>query len=249
MPGLESLLALLAVTAGAPASEADAVRSWRGPPGLSLTAAPMVGIGFGPQRARRLAVGGRLALGFSRDVEIEASGAWFAQERPDRLILNSLLADEDDDGLAEQAELRWTTGLALWWRPIHGALAIDEDLVIGRFRVGFGAGVAVGATRVECTNQTPLDPNRGFATNDAGDAVCNPTFATADVFYEPDTVRPMGQLGVAFDLDLLGALSLRFEVRDYLFAVRVYRPGSRAVLSDTIAHRVFAQLGLGVVFD
>lgn len=213
--------------------------------------APMFGLAYRTEHELSFAIGARAAYALSPDFHLELFGTYVLPGEYAPAVINKFSIRQDPE-LASQTQLLWATGLALWWRPIYGGIAFGEA-ALGRFRVELGAGIAMGETRVPCTNGLPLDPNRGFPEDDTQGAICNPNDSqspsgTEPIYYEPSTLRPVGQLAVAFDAVVADVISVRVEVRDLLFVTRVYRPGETPALDDAVAHWVFFQLGAGVVF-
>ena len=165
-------------------------------------------------------------------------------------ILNKLKLRSDT---AKLTQMLWTAGLGVQWSPIYGKLQIFNKF-LGNFNFYLGAGVGVGQTRVQCDNQNLLDPNRGFPTDAMGDVKCNPdmindpaTPLPADqtpVYYEPNTFRVMGAFSGGVRFHFSTWLALKFEVKDYLFVARVYRPGGKEALSDAVRSNIFAQFGV-----
>lgn len=203
--------------------------------------------GFDPTYA----AGARLAYSVSPALHLELFGAYLF---PGGEIYDpqSKLQVRSDEQYARRTELLWAMGLAAWWRPIFGAVAFD-DVVLGRFRLELGAGVALGETRTPCTNGLPLDPNRGFPRDAQGQTVCNPDDLqqpTGDPpnYYAPSILRPIGQLAAAAELSLLDVVSVRLELRDLFFVSRVFRPREDPALDDDVAHWLLVQLGVGVIF-
>lgn len=210
----------------------------------------MVGVAHRSGFDLSYAVGVRVAYALDPGLHLELFGAYV---RPGGQLeaLRSNLQIRTDQTYALRTELLWAAGFSAWWRPIYGALAFDE-WVVGRFRVELGVGIAVGETRAPCINGLALDPNRGFPENADGEVVCNPTDASpigmAAQYYEPNLLRPIGQFGAAFEADLLELVALRLELRDLVFASRVYRPSEAPTLDDALAHWLFVQVGVGFIF-
>jgi outer membrane beta-barrel protein len=152
---------------------------------------------------------------------------------------------------AAQTQLLWAAGLGVQWSPIYGKLEV-AGRQLGNFNFYLTTGVAVGETRVECTANFLIDPNKfgeGATCPDGPRPV-----------YEPNTFRPMGVFGGGFRFYFNDTFGLKAEVRDYLFASSVFRPPregdsgppgeTRQELqySDAIRNNVYANIGLSILF-
>ena len=67
------------------------------------------------------------------------------------------------------------------------------------------------------------------------------------VFYEPNTRRPVGALEAVLTATLSSRVGLQVAVRDVVFVSRVYRPGSTDALSDEVLHRASLVLGVSLI--
>jgi outer membrane beta-barrel protein len=153
--------------------------------------------------------------------------------------------------IAKLTQMMWATALGAQWSPIYGKLQIF-DASLGTFAFYIGVGIGVGQTRVQCTPATPLDP----AVFGDG-ATCRTIEATGSaedafqVVYEPNRTQLMGSLvgGVRFNFS--NSIGLKFEVRDWLFPARVYRPGSNEPTqryTDAIRNNLLVNLGVSFLF-
>lgn len=174
----------------------------------------------------------------------------------DELLERSSLRPE----FARLTELLWAVGIGGQWSPIYGKVEI-AGRQLGNFNFYVSAGLAFGQTRVECVGGFALDPNRGFET-DPGEQLPFCPVSTGDqdaTQYEPETFRPMGSFAGGVRFYFNNWLGLRFEIRDYMFASRVFRPnnsrgggdtnqpGSQRY-SDTIRNNIYANIGLSILF-
>ncbi|MGF1510385.1 MAG: outer membrane beta-barrel domain-containing protein [Myxococcota bacterium] len=180
---------------------------------------------------------------------VELFGGWLF---PDESATTQELLDRVSlvPPYASVTQLRWTAGVGLQWSPIYGKVEV-AGVSLGNFSFYVNAGVAMGQTRVQCTptlDEVDLDPNRGF---DPASCPSIDVDAGDEVVYEPDTLRPMAVFGGGFRFYFTERFGLRAEVRDYVFASRVFRPAEDSptlLFSDTIRNNVYANVGLSILF-
>ena len=152
-------------------------------------------------------------------------------------ILNKFQLRSDT---AKLTQMLWTTGLGVVWSPIYGKVRVLGG-TLGNFAFYLGAGFAFGQTRVQCDPGQMLDPER------FGNELCE-TVDVGEVAYEPATLRPMATLSGGVRFNFSSSFALRFEIRDYLFTSRVFRPDADQQLSDAVRNNLFAQLGVSFLF-
>jgi outer membrane beta-barrel protein len=163
---------------------------------------------------------------------------------------------------ARLTELLWAAGIGGQWSPIYGKIEIGGQQ-LGNFAFYVSAGLAFGQTRTECVGGFALDPNRGFETEQGQDIPFCPVATGEDqdeTQYAPNEFKPMGSFAGGVRFYFNNWLGLRFEIRDYVFASRVFRPntsrggggdtsqpGSQR-FSDSIRNNVYANIGLSILF-
>jgi outer membrane beta-barrel protein len=165
---------------------------------------------------------------------------------------------------ARLTELLWAAGIGGQWSPIYGKVEIGGRQ-LGNFNFYISAGIAFGQTRAECVSGLALDPNRGFeteVTSPGGLPICPipEPGKESDSQYEPETFRPMGSFAGGVRFYFTDWLGLRFEIRDYIFASRVFRPNANSQgglanaqdgnlrFSDTVRNNLYANIGLSILF-
>lgn len=160
---------------------------------------------------------------------------------------------------ARLTELLWAAGIGGQWSPIYGKIEVAGE-ELGTFSFYLAAGIAFGQTRTECVGGRGLDPNRGFDVDERQDIpFCPVAQDVNETLYAPEEFRPMGSFAGGVRLYFDDWIGLRFEVRDYVFASRVFRPtasrgGGDAAqantvrFSDTIRNNVYANIGLSILF-
>jgi outer membrane beta-barrel protein len=164
-----------------------------------------------------------------------------------------------DDGkltpeIAKLTQMLWAAGLGVQWSPIYGKVQIFGS-TLGNFSFYLGAGAGLGQTRVQCTPGLALDPMRGFPTNEDGEALCpmidvEEEGINARVF-EPSRLQFMGAFSGGVRFYFANWIGLKFELKDYVFATRVFRPGTNEPtqrFTDAIRNNIFAQLGVSFLF-
>jgi outer membrane beta-barrel protein len=156
--------------------------------------------------------------------------------------------------IAKLTQMLWSAGLGVQWSPIYGKVQIFGSS-LGNFSFYLGAGAGLGQTRVQCTPGLELDPNRGFPVNEEGKALCpmidvETQGVNARVF-EPSRLQFMGSFSGGVRFYFSSSIGLKFEIKDYVFATRVYRPGTNEPtqrFTDAIRNNIFAQLGVSFLF-
>ncbi len=208
--------------------------------------------------------GGSLSVAYhlSETFGIELFGTFQA---PDESELTTEILERGnlEPELAKLSQMSWAAGAGFQWSPIYGKLQM-AGTSLGNFSFFVGAGLAVGQTRVQCTPNRPVDPNRGFNgldTNANGQVLCPvadipagtpASEASRFLSYEPYTTKLMGTLSGGVRFDFNNWLGLKFEVKDYIFPARVYRPsdsggtGGASVqgFTDAIRNNLYAQVGV-----
>lgn len=245
---------LAPIKPAAPPSASTTVKAaprapWADAGALRIT--PQVGFMVGRLREVTPSVGGEVTYDLGAAFRVGLFGTYLFPARPsDELV--SKFKTRDQDEVALDTELLWAAGVVARWRPIQAVVAWDRAAV-AHLGLDIGVGFGLGDTRVPCDNQTELDPNRGFPTDSMGQTVCNPDqAATQDgvidqVFYEPNTRRPVGALEAVLTATLSSRVGLQVAVRDVVFVSRVYRPGSTDALSDEVLHRASLVLGVSLI--
>jgi len=210
---------------------------------------PLVAASFSDRFVQTFAPAASIVYHLSENFGLELYGAYMFPDESSLTdeILNKLKLRSDT---AKLTQMLWSAGLGVQWSPIYGKLQIANKL-LGNFNFYLGAGVGVGQTRVQCDNQGDLDPNRGFPADQNGEVVCNPNgvdtpadTVETPVYYETNPFRVMGALSAGVRFHFSTWMALKFEVKDYLFVARVYRPGGSDALSDAVRSNIFAQLGV-----
>ena len=214
---------------------------------------PLFAASFSDRFVQTFAPAASVVYHLSESFGLEAYGAFMFPNESALTddILNKFSLRSDT---AKLTQMLWTAGVGAQWSPIYGKLEIMGEY-LGNFSFYLGFGVGVGQTRVQCDNQNALDPNRGFPTNSAGAVVCNPDMVddpteplpdgVTPIYYEPNTFRVMGAVSGGVRFHFSTWLALKFEVKDYLFVARVYRPDAgRDSLSDAVRSNIFAQFGV-----
>jgi outer membrane beta-barrel protein len=156
--------------------------------------------------------------------------------------------------VAKLTQLLWAAGIGVQWSPIYGKIQIFGNS-LGNFSFYLGAGAGLGQTRVQCTPGLELDPMRGYPVNEDGVALC-PMIDVAEQgvdarVFEPSRLQFMGAFSGGVRFYFSNAVGLKFEIKDYVFATRVFRPtateGTQR-FTDAIRNNIFAQLGVSFLF-
>ncbi len=150
--------------------------------------------------------------------------------------------------VAKLTQMLWAAGLGVQWSPIYGKIQIF-GASLGNFAFYVGAGAAIGQSRVQCTPATMLDPYRGFNPPECPQIEEQPdgTQDTQQRVYEPATLKVMGSLSGGVRFYFRDWIGLKFEVKDYIFTSRVYRPETMEPtqrFTDAVRNNIFAQIGL-----
>lgn len=146
---------------------------------------------------------------------------------------------------AKLTQMLWAAGLGVQWSPIYGKVQLF-GASLGNFNFYVGAGVGIGQTRVRCTPGTPLDPVQ-FPNEECP---ASPQLTAENDFievYEPASLQVMGSLSGGVRFYFSNWLGLKFEVKDYLFSARVFRPETAEPtqrFTDAIRNNIYAQLGV-----
>lgn len=159
--------------------------------------------------------------------------------------------------VAKLTQMLWGVGLGVQWSPIYGKIQVFGSS-LGNFNFYVGAGAGLGQTRVQCTPGLELDPERGFdpAPDGSGLAKCPMVdeMATMDVYevvYEPSRLQFMGAISGGIRFYFSNTVGLKFEIKDWIFATRVFRPSSTEPtqrFTDAVRNNIFAQVGVSVLF-
>lgn len=145
---------------------------------------------------------------------------------------------------AKLTQMLWAAGVGVQWSPIYGKLQL-MGASLGNFSFYVGAGIGVGQTRVRCTPGTMLDPN-AFPNQNCPDAppLMGDTF---EEVYEPATFKVMGALSGGVRFYFSNWVGLKFEIKDYIFTSRVFRPETQEATqryTDAVRNNMYAQLGV-----
>jgi outer membrane beta-barrel protein len=151
--------------------------------------------------------------------------------------------------VAKLTQMLWAAGLGVQWSPIYGKIQIF-GASLGNFSFYVGAGGGIGQTRVQCTPATPLDPNRGFDPPEC--PMIDETQPTdpdepQQRVYEPASLKVMGSLSGGVRFYFRDWIGLKFEVKDYIFTSRVYRPETTEPtqrFTDAVRNNIFANIGV-----
>lgn len=161
--------------------------------------------------------------------------------------------------IAKLTQMLWGAGIGVQWSPIYGKIQLF-GASLGNFSFYIGAGAGLGQTRVQCTPGLELDPERGFDPSPDGSGVAKcpmldiPPGETEDVFrvvYEPARLQFMGALSGGIRFYFTNSIGLKFEIKDWVFATRVFRPGTTEPtqrFTDAVRNNIFAQVGVSFLF-
>lgn len=154
--------------------------------------------------------------------------------------------------IAKVVQMLWAVGIGVQWSPIYGKVQIFGR-TLGNFNLYVGVGGGIGQTRVECISSQALDPERGFdpAVCPMLEEVPGADDRAARFVYEPARLQIMGAFSGGMRFYFSDKVGLKFEVKNYVFPARIYRPGnddSTQRFTDAIRNNVFAQLGLSFLF-
>ncbi len=207
---------------------------------------PLLAASFSDRFVQTFAIAGSVTYHLAETFGLEFYGGYFfpSESALTKDILNNFSLRSDT---AKLTQMLWTVGLGVQWSPIYGKVNVFGS-TLGNFAFYLGLGVGLGQTRVQCDAGMALDPNRGF-----NPPTCPLIPVDADattVVYEPATLRPMGALSGGVRFNFSSRFALKFEVKNYLFAARVYRPdvNENDKLADAIRTNVYAQVGVSFLF-
>ena len=207
---------------------------------------PMFGLAFNDRFVSTLAPGLSVAYHLAENFAIEAYGAFMLPSESaltEEILIEFKLTPE----VAKLTQMRWAAGVGVQWSPIYGKVHIFDEY-LGNFSIYIGAGIGAGQTRVRCTPGNELDPNRGFnpPTCPAQDEQVSPL--EVNEVYEPLSTKLMGSISGGIRFNFSNSIGLKIEVKDYIFAARVFRPqtsdASTQRFTDAIRNNVFAQIGV-----
>lgn len=207
---------------------------------------PLLSASFSDRFVQTFAPAASVTYHLGETFGLELYGAYFfpSESALTKDILNNFSLRSDT---AKLTQMLWTVGFGVQWSPIYGKVNVFGS-TLGNFAFYLGLGVGLGQTRVQCDAGMALDPNRGF-----NPPTCPLIPVDADattVVYEPATLRPMGALSGGVRFNFSSRFALKFEVKNYLFAARVYRPdvNENDKLADAIRTNVYAQVGVSFLF-
>ncbi len=175
-----------------------------------------VGLSFATAVGSRFtqSYGGLLAVdyNFNEWLGLELDGAYNATSLSDlaqkvRDKLPKIPSSSDDiskrqwSEMSQMGQMKWNGGLAVRFAPVYGKVSVFAELPVHyQFYALAGGGVA-GMHYESLT----------FCVQHAGAAQC-------DVFRTEDGISPNLQLGLGMRIFLLDQISLKFELRDFLYA-------------------------------
>ena len=202
---------------------------------------PFLAASFADRFVQTFAPAASVTLHVAENFGLELFGAYFFPDESgltnDILIKFKLRSDT-----AKLTQMLWAAGLGVIWSPVYGKVRVLGGS-LGNFAFYIGAGFALGQTRVQCDPGRQLDPERGF-----DDPVCGMATGINEAVYEPATLRPMASISGGVRFNFSSSFALRFEVKDYLFTARVFRPDEEQKLSDAVRNNLFAQIGVSFLF-
>lgn len=208
---------------------------------------PLFAISFTDNFVQTIAPAASVTYHAAENFGIELFGAYMF---PDESGLTQEILDKYKltPEVAKLTQLLWAAGLGVQWSPIYGKIQIF-GASLGNFSFYVGAGAALGQSRVQCTPATMLDPNRGFNPAECPQVEADPngTQDTQAVVYEPASLKLMGSLSGGVRFYFRDWIGLKFEVKDYIFTSRVYRPDTDEPtqrFTDAVRNNIFAQIGL-----
>jgi outer membrane beta-barrel protein len=158
----------------------------------------------------------------------------------DEILEEGMLTPE----VAKLTQMLWAGGLGAEWSPIYGKIELF-GASLGNFNFFVNIGAGLGQTRVQCVRGTDLD-DKQFGAG----AKCppgTPELGPRDDVYEPSRLQLMTAIGGGTRFYFNNTLGLMFEVKDWIFPARVYRPGTQEPtqrFTDAIRNNVFVQLGV-----
>jgi outer membrane beta-barrel protein len=208
---------------------------------------PMFAATFSDRFVQTLAPAASITYHVAENFGIELFGAAMFPSESD-LTTEILNVGKLTPEVAKLTQMLWAAGLGAQWSPIYGKLQLFGRS-LGNFSFYIGVGAGIGQTRVQCTSLLPLDPNRGFNPPTCPELVIdpnNPDDLNRRV-YEPARLQFMGAFSGGVRFYFSNTIGLKFELKDYVFATRVYRPGTTEPtqrFTDAIRNNIFAQIGL-----
>lgn len=203
---------------------------------------PMISASFGDRFVRTFAPAGSVTYHMAENFGLELFGAYMF---PTESSLTKEILDKGklQPEIAKLTQMLWAAGLGFQWSPIYGKIQMFGTQ-LGNFNFYLGAGAGLGQTRVYCTPNDRLDPNRGFNPDTC--PMIPPDRATSSdadrVVYEPARMQFMGAFSGGVRFYFSNRIGLKIEVKDWVFATRVFRPMLR--FTDSVRNNIFAQLGL-----
>jgi outer membrane beta-barrel protein len=211
---------------------------------LELT--PMVSASFTDRFVQTFAPAASVTYHLAENFAIELFGSYMFPSESS-LTTEILEKGKLTPEIAKLTQLLWAAGLGVQWSPIYGKIQLF-GASLGNFNFYVGAGGGIGQTRVLCTPGLDLDPNRGFNPPTCPMVEINPNdTSTLHIVYEPSRLQAMGALSGGVRFYFSNRIGLKFEVKDWIFSTRVYRPASTEPtqrFTDAIRNNVFAQIGL-----
>lgn len=154
--------------------------------------------------------------------------------------------------VAKLTQMLWGAGLGAEWSPIYGKVEVF-GVSLGNFNFFVNIGAGLGQTRVPCTQGFLLDENEfGVGAKcQSPVAQTDPEFDPRAVVYEPSRLTLMTAFGGGVRFFFTNSLGLKLEFKDWLFAARVYRPGTMEPtqrFTDAIRNNIYVNLGFTYVF-
>lgn len=207
-----------------------------------LELAPFVAATFADRFVQSFAIAGSLGYHLRETFAVEVFGSYMfpTESGLTREILDrGMLLPET----AKLTQLLWAAGAGVKFSPLYGKVQV-MGAVLGNLAFYVGAGFAIGESRVRCTSGQRLDPAK------FGDRVCPMQPSVDEEAYEPATLRPLGAISGGVRFDLSEWLAIEFEVKDYIYVARVFRPEVDAPTqryTDAVRNDLFAQLGVGIL--
>lgn len=204
---------------------------------------PLVAASFTDRFVQTFAPAGSVTYHVAENFGIELFGAYMFPTESG-LTVEILQKGKLTPETAKLTQMLWAAGLGVQWSPIYGKVQLF-GASLGNFNFYVGAGLGVGQTRVRCTPGTDLDPVS--FPNEECPAAPPITDDQFEEVYEPASLQVMGALSGGVRFYFSNWIGLKFEVKDYLFAARVYRPDTQEATqryTDAIRNNIYAQLGL-----
>lgn len=209
---------------------------------------PMVALSFTDRFVQTFAPSGSVSYHVAENFAFELYGGYMFPTESGltaEILQEAKLTPE----IAKLTQMLWAAGVGVQLSPIYGKVQVFGR-TLGNFAFYVGAGLGIGQTRVQCTPGTLLDPNRGFDPGTCPMVEVGPNDELR-VVYEPASTRVMGAISGGVRFYFSNSLGLKFEVKDYIFASRVFRPEMSEPtqrFTDAIRNNLFAQIGLSFLF-